>query len=265
MWSFDVSSDTSSDWDLAYDNNNPLFVACRSTTSPCPASDRQPITSKPALARHPTQRSAETFANIMVMFGTGQFLTSSDISDTSVQSVYGIWDRNDSNLTQSDLIEQNVRKPDGYSEIRVITDNDIAYSPGDTTDYGWFFDLPTPKERVVVNPVSYGEVLFVNTMIPESAQLCDSAGGEGWLMAVDIFNGGEPSFAAIDVNGDGLLTELDGTDTQFAIGGKVKGIPTESKFVSDKRITVDSNKNVNVHTVQGVPPGNGSRMSWTSM
>ncbi|MGD8573251.1 MAG: PilC/PilY family type IV pilus protein, partial [Gammaproteobacteria bacterium] len=267
MWTFNVSSDTTSNWDLAYDDNNPLFVACRSETSPCPGADRQPITSKPALARHPTQRSAATFANIMVMFGTGQFLTSEDISDTTEQSVYGVWDRNDSNQRRANLIEQTVTNDTtaGGIDFRVTTDVDVTYAAGDTTDYGWFFDLPDSKERVVVNPVSYGNLLFINTMIPESAELCDSAGGQGWLMAVDIFNGGEPNFAPMDINGDGLFSELDGKNDLFAVGSHVDGIPTESKFVSDKRITVDSEKNVNVDSVQGIPPGAASRMSWTSM
>ncbi|MGD8560137.1 MAG: hypothetical protein PVH04_10760, partial [Gammaproteobacteria bacterium] len=167
----------------------------------------------------------------------------------------------------ANLIEQTVTNDTtaGGIDFRVTTDVDVTYAAGDTTDYGWFFDLPDSKERVVVNPVSYGNLLFINTMIPESAELCDSAGGQGWLMAVDIFNGGEPNFAPMDINGDGLFSELDGKNDLFAVGSHVDGIPTESKFVSDKRITVDSEKNVNVDSVQGIPPGAASRMSWTSM
>jgi hypothetical protein len=85
-------------------------------------------------------------------------------------------------------------------------------------------------------------------------------------MAVDIYNGGEPEFAPLDVNSDTAFDNNDAnTSDKFAVGTQINGIPTESKFVSDKRITVDSNKNVNVESVQGVPPGNPSRMSWTSL
>ena len=87
-------------------------------------------------------------------------------------------------------------------------------------------------------------------------------------MAVDIANGGQPNFAPIDVNNDNLFSSLDADSsdsTIYAIGTQVDGIPTESRFVSDKRITVDSDKDVNIQSVQGLPPGNPARMSWTSL
>jgi len=269
LWSFNVSGATESEWSTAYSGSKPLFTACRSTTSPCPAADRQPITSKPALARHPTQRSAATFTNVMVMVGTGQFIASGDVSSTATQSVYGVWDRGDSELSYSDLVEQTVSASVSKTAvpIRVITDLSVNYtSDAETTDHGWYFNLPTSKERVVVNPVTYGNLLFVNTMIPASTAICDTAGGTGWLMAVDIANGGEPDFAPLDVNNDALFDGYDGnTSDKYAVGTQINGIPTESRFVSNKRITVDSNKNVNVEGVQGLPPGTPSRMSWTSL
>ncbi|WP_455374922.1 pilus assembly protein [Kaarinaea lacus] len=267
MWSFNVSAGAT--WESAYGSNTPLFTACRSTTSPCPAADRQPITSKPALARHPTQRGDATFTNIMVMFGTGQFLTTNDVTDASAQAVYGIWDRGDSGLLASDLIEQTLSETTSASghTIRKVTDLSVNYvTDSSTTDHGWFFDLPVSKERVVVNPVAYGSMLFINSMIPESPQVCSAKDGTGWLMAVDIANGGQPSFQPIDVNNDNLFTDLDAeadNAAAFAIGTQIDGIPTESRFVSDKRITVDSEKDVNIQSVQGVPPGDPARMSWT--
>ena len=269
MWSLNVSSTSEGDWGVTYTGDKPLFTACRSTTSPCPVADRQPITSKPALARHPSQRSAATFTNVMVMFGTGQFITTGDVTSTATQSVYGIWDRGDSELVRSDLVQQTMSSSvsKGAKPIRVVSDLSVNYTTDvDATDHGWYFNLPTAKERVVVNPVAYGDLLFINSMIPESPQVCDNSGGTGWLMAVDIYNGGVPSFAPLDVNNDAVFDNNDAnTDDVYAVGTQIDGIPTESKFVSDKRITVDSNKNVNVESVQGVPPGTPSRMSWTSL
>jgi len=268
MWSFNVSSVTEGDWGVTY-SGKPLFTACNTATSPCPVADRQAITSKPALSRHPDQRSAATFTNVMVMFGTGQFITTADVTSTATQSVYGVWDRGDSELNRSDLVEQTVTTTVSKDAIpiRVITDLSVTYTTNvDTTDHGWFFNLPKSKERVVVNPVAYGNLLFINTMIPESPQVCDNSGGTGWLMAVDIYNGGVPDFAPLDVNNDSAFDNNDAnTGDIYAVGTQIDGIPTESKFVSDKRITVDSNKNVNVESVQGVPPGSPSRMSWTSL
>ena len=72
----------------------------------------------------------------------------------------------------------------------------------------------------------------------------------------------------IDVNNDNVFDDLDaktGDATTYAVGTTIDGIPTESRFVSNKRITVDSDKDVNVQSVQGLPPGNPARMSWTSL
>ena len=276
MWSFNISQATESEWSLSFGSNEPLFTACRSTTSPCPAADRQSITSKPALARHPTQRGDATATNLMVMFGTGQFVTPSDVTNSSTQAVYGIWDRGDSNLVASDLVKQSINqgaaiKSISGHEIRTVSDLEVTYATElSDTDHGWFFNLPTDRERVVVNPVTYGSLLFVNTMIPETPEVCSAQEGTGWLMAVDIFNGGQPEFQPMDVNGDNEFNNLDylvgsENDPVFAVGTKVEGIPTESRFVSNKRITVDSDKDVNIQSVQGLPPGNPSRMSWTAL
>ena len=100
-----------------------------------------------------------------------------------------------------------------------------------------------------MNPVTYGNLLFINSMIPSTPEVCVSTSGTGWLMAVDIYNGGEPEFPPLDVNNDNVFDENDATtNDELAIGTKIDGIPTESKFVSDKRITVDSEKNVNVES-----------------
>jgi len=271
MWAFDVSNGSDSSWVLANSSTSPLFSACRSTTSPCPAADRQSITTKPALARHPTQHSASTFPNLLVMFGTGQFLANGDLATTATQSVYGVWDRASSGLDKSNLVMQTISS--GLSKsgatIRTVTDLNVNYvADAATTKYGWYFTLPESKERVVVNPVAYGSMLFINTMIPQAPELCAASNGSGWLMAIDISNGGQPDFQPIDVNNDNQFTDLDALTSDsnvYAIGTKVDGIPTESKFVSDKRITVDSDMDVNIQSVQGLPPSDPSRMSWTSM
>ena len=271
MWSFKVTGEETS-WALAYGSSKPLFTACRSTTSPCPAADRQPVTSKPALARHPSQSGTATHPNIMVMFGTGQFITTTDSSDASTQAVYGVWDKGDSELVASDLVEQTINQGSGVlsqsgETIRTISDLSVNYvTDSSETDHGWYFDLPSSKERVVVNPVTYGNLLFFNTMIPGSPEVCSPTDGSGWLMAVDIYNGGQPNFQPMDVNNDNAFDAQDalaGNDAVFAVGTQVEGIPTESRFVSDKRITIDSDKELNIQQVQGIPNSDPSRMSWT--
>ena len=115
----------------------------------------------------------------------------------------------------------------------------------------------------MTNPLALGSVLFFNTMIP-STNICD-AGGTGWLMAVDQLNGGMPSFAPVDVNGDGVFDALDELNGTVVVGTESTGIPTESRFISNKRITADSAGNVGIDNVQPALPKQPARMSWTGL
>ena len=54
-----------------------------------PGGTVQPITTRPDVMYHPEKHG------FIVCFGTGKYLGDSDYSDTSVQSVYGIWDYGD--------------------------------------------------------------------------------------------------------------------------------------------------------------------------
>ncbi|MCV6604190.1 MAG: PilC/PilY family type IV pilus protein, partial [Porticoccaceae bacterium] len=85
MWAFDVSSSSSNAWGSAYGSApvyTPFFAAGSS----------QPITSKPSVDAHPTRSLRATSPNLLVTFGTGQYLTDSDISTSNVQTFYGVWD-----------------------------------------------------------------------------------------------------------------------------------------------------------------------------
>jgi type IV pilus assembly protein PilY1 len=81
MWKFDLTSEDYTDWDVAYNdgsNPQPLFQA-----------PGQPITTKPDVMRHPEKHG------YLVIFGTGKYLGSSDFIDTSLNTIYGIWDYGD--------------------------------------------------------------------------------------------------------------------------------------------------------------------------
>ena len=84
MWKFDLTSTTSSNWDVAFISGgikSPLFVARDAS------SNRQPITSKPEVGRGPKG------AGTIVLFGTGKFMEVSDKSSPSsgrTQSFYGV-------------------------------------------------------------------------------------------------------------------------------------------------------------------------------
>jgi len=85
VWKFDLTDSDYTNWEVAfYDGEEkPLFQAQG------PGGTTQPITAKPDVMYHPTEHG------YMVLFGTGQYLGESDISDTTAQSFYGIWDYGD--------------------------------------------------------------------------------------------------------------------------------------------------------------------------
>lgn len=261
MWVFDVSSINTTNWRSAFGNSpsyTPLFTACN--TTPCTASNRQPITSKPAIARHPFIRGVTTLPNLMVFFGTGQYITPTDSVSTAAQTFYGVWDAGSGDL-DPDMLEAQQITDDITNgiEIRTISDNAVDYA----TQRGWKIPLPTQMERSVTNSLAFGSLVFFNTMIP-STTTC-AAGGTGWLMAVDMLNGGAPSFQPIDINGDGNFDGLDMLGTTVSVGTKSSGIPTESRFISDKRVTANSDGSVVFENVQPSGPQSPSRMSWTGL
>jgi len=90
LWKFDLTSTDPANWDVAYKNGGvpePVFR----TQSP-----GQPITSKPAVMYAPQNPiTGESNPGFMVVFGTGKYLGVSDLTDSSQQTVYGIWDYGD--------------------------------------------------------------------------------------------------------------------------------------------------------------------------
>ena len=81
LWKFDLSAADYTQWDVAYKEGGipkPLFQT-----------PGQPITTKPNVMYHCKKKG------YIVNFGTGRYLGMEDVTDTSVQAVYGIWDYGD--------------------------------------------------------------------------------------------------------------------------------------------------------------------------
>jgi type IV pilus assembly protein PilY1 len=192
MWKFDVSSSNSSSWGITISGNKPLYIAKDSSNN------LQPITSAPLITPHPS-------TGYLVGFGTGKYLGVSDISSTSTQSIYTIWDK-DTNITnRTKLVEQTVLNEQTVNgnKYRVTSENSVDFS----TKSGWFMDLPESGERVDINPVIRDYRFVFVTRTPSSA-VCD-AGGTSWLMELDYLTGGRLELSPFDINGDGIINDQD--------------------------------------------------------
>ncbi len=274
MWVFDLSNSSTGNWDVAYKSGStpkPLFTG----------NSDQPITTAPIVADHPTESiSGSNQPNLMVYFGTGQYLTDADISTTTMQSYYGVWDTGTKELSRNDLVEQGLEPgiTGNGGTFRILTDNSVGYSlSGTSKKYGWLIDfdpsasaLGDSGERVVVNSTLRGDHIFFNTIVP-SPNPC-TAGGWGWLMAVKAENGGRPDDAVFDFGTDG---KIDSNDVE-SVSGKAysgtkhdQGMPSESSFLGNKQYTTDttteSGDDVNQREIEELEGTNTGRFSWEQL
>ncbi len=227
MWAFDLSGSNTTNWKVAYDTSGtpkPLFTA--------PAN--QQITSVPVIVRNKAVSTSTTNApNTLVIFGTGQYLATADITTTNTQAVYGIWDSGTKEIAQANLREQDI----GYGSNtdgdlgRTLTDKNVNY----TSKKGWFMELPDSGERQITSPVIRGDLVFFNTMTPDSNPC--NYGGTGWQMVAKWVNGGRPDEVSFDFNNDGDLDAEDEISGDAAAGTEITGLPTFPVNLANKRYT----------------------------
>jgi len=216
MWAFDLANSTATGWDVAYQDSSseprPLFKATDATDV------AQPITVKPSIIRHPDQATinseattVNTSPNLLVLFGTGQYLTADDLDNTQEQSFYGVWDKgqdDDTLLTRANLTKQTISTGTGINnseiEARITSSEPVPYGDADNSQrFGWHFDFPTnntASERVVSNAVVINNIVFFTTYTP-NPDTCGT-GGSSWFMFVDAATGAVPDAPVVDISGD---------------------------------------------------------------
>jgi type IV pilus assembly protein PilY1 len=206
MWNFNVSHGSNTgQWKLEYTAG--LFKALG------PNDERQSITVRPTIARHPE-------GGQMVFFGTGKYFETGDnivASDPPVMSFYGLRDNGTRVSGRGELQEQSITfegpaGPDIAYDFRIVSDNTVNYP----TQKGWYLDLESPVagpegERVIGNALlRAGRIIFV-TVTPDTDPC--GYGGTSWLMELDALSGSRLAYAVFDLNGDGSIDASDAIDT----------------------------------------------------
>ena len=251
MWAFDLSGSSSASWGVA--GGAPLFTTI----------NNEPITSKPALAKHPTVSDDGTNApNVMVFFGSGQYLVDADKANTDMNHFYGVWDRGDNNIDSTSLVQQTYEN--GFTDlngdpVRVLSRNVVDYNG---VDYGWYFELDESGERSVTNPVVRGGIVFFNSFVPVEDPC--SVGGFGFRFAVDMITGGSPDDVAIDTNEDGVIDDndkaSDGVTSDTIAAVRQEGYLPEPVFIEDIAYTAETPSKV--AKLKDIPKG---RFSWQEL
>ena len=251
LWKFDLSSADPASWGVAFSSGGspePLI------TVKGPSGNIQPITTAPVAMAH----CDSTLPGYLVIFGTGKYLGDTDFDDSSVQTLYGVWDfasesdqyfgtLNNSAGTVSNnaavLVEQSEEAwvSEFNSELRIMTDVDIEWVAEDTdtadlddykvTNIGWYFNLPITKERIVTELTLSSSTLTAISTIPKDS-MC-SAGGESVLMQLDPCTGGRFSKARADINGDGLIN-VDDMVTIITSTGESKTVAVSGELVNGR-------------------------------
>ena len=192
MWAFDMSGGSTP----SIVGGVPIFTTIGG----------EPITTPPVLAKHPTiSNDGTNYPNVMVYFGSGQYLTNGDKTDTSLNHFYGIWDNAAQNI--STLHQQNFQS--GFTDtfgnsVRVLTNTPVNYAGGES---GWYFGLEDPGEKLIFEPSLRGGIVFFNTFVPDPDPCGE--GGDSWAMFVDMVNGGSADDPQSDTDNSGIIDDND--------------------------------------------------------
>ncbi len=264
VWKLDFSSTTASVWASAYTSGGspaPMFVAKDS------AGTRQPITTMIGVGINGRKTDAN-FGKRYVFFGTGRYITSTDVTSTATQSWYGLMDQGAVIAARSSLKQRTIDLTG-----TVAGNNARAFSlpvAGDMAGKsGWYIDLVPPGSGAVGGERMIGEQKFLGTVLVASSIVPNSnacvPGGQGYINAIDAFTGASLTKPFFDVNNDLILDDTDGLASGVSrriVGSLDPGInlPSDSFLIGNRLIT--SGTSGGVRSLSIVTPIRYGRITW---
>jgi type IV pilus assembly protein PilY1 len=173
----------------------------------------QPISAKPVLS----EKSINGVPTAIISVGTGRLLTTTDLGDTTTQSIYSIKDTLGTTgvgvmrSTPANFVQQTLN-----NSTRLLA----SLTPVDwTTRNGWFIDLTAAsKEKIYVDGVQLASGILAFASTVPNADAC-SQGGSSFLYQIDLNSG--------QVTGvDTFTTMIVGLNRVMSNNGKVSAIVT---------------------------------------
>lgn len=205
LWKFEYSSAAASGFAIA---NGGAAMASATTSSGTVQSIIQP----PVLFDH-------SQGGKIVVFGSGKLITEADADSSTVQTMYGIRDKQPEALTmpftRSNLVERTISTFGGTGGASGSTFFNIS---GPTIDWenkrGWFIDLAVtgyPGLRTVYPPQKADArfVLFSTVSPAQNIAPCENASGRGANFLYPVETGSCSASAVFDTNGDGVVDSSD--------------------------------------------------------
>jgi len=203
----------------------PLFIAKDGTGSTAKV---QPITIAPTLVRGPN-------GGVIVVFGTGKYMESSDnvvTTSTQVQSIYAVLDNGDDDgKDATSVIPSKGRLSAGSvgSDGTTLLTPSFAWgrplTDGDTTQRaGWYFNLPNAGERQISTIKQFGYSLNFDSTIPPDAATNACGSGTGYNYTTDIATGnGSRTVSQVGLLGEPFVLEAGSSVTvSDSTGRRVK-------------------------------------------
>jgi type IV pilus assembly protein PilY1 len=205
--------------DTACSNNARLIFSATS-----PSNQPQPVTGEISIMPAPTAKGA----GYMLFFGTGSYVTTSDPTDNTIQTMYGLWYDNGTSPTiaKSALLEHTYKTPSASSGLNRTTTTRTDFTPPKawfdvSGKQGWMLNLTCTScpagERHIDQPVleTNGSQILLKflTMVPGTDPCVPS--GQVWETALD------------PISGDAVLATTDLTLTEnarFIPKGNPKGL-----------------------------------------
>jgi len=239
LWKLDFTKLGFDDWkttssNAATDTALDKLSAFKTSTTAIPffiAKDEsenvQPITMEPAVVRGPGR-------GIIVMFGTGKYLESTDNvvnSSTQVQSVYALLDNGtDAGNDAVSIIPSRGRLIEGSIVSGVITVPTFTWgrpttNDDDTQRSGWYFDYTQSGERQISGFGIFGNRAVFGSVIPPDAVVDACGSGTGYQYTVNIATGnGTEEVSQVGLLGQPFVLEVGSGNLTISdsIGRRVK-------------------------------------------
>ncbi len=217
------------------------------------ASASQAISAAPLVGRD------SSTGTVWIFFGTGRYLTTTDVDTTQTQTWYGIKDNGVTTATRATLVQRTITAMANIGEFstRSVSEGTTAEIAG---VQGWYMDLPVSGERIVVPNRFLGEALIATTRIPDAVNACRPT-GRGFVMAISPFTGGRLPQTFFDANRDGVIDAADMIGGNNPSGlGLDSGLNETISIGAVLEINTDEGVTKNILT-QGTS-ANAARMSW---